>query len=164
MQAIVENSRAVSFHEGGIEIARLEYPGRFSSKASIKIGQGIIYEIIPVNFWRTVFAIQKNEKVVTKFRRKWIGTIEIEDLTQGKRNKYTFRQKGLIPSRYVLSDKDGREMAAIRPEFRWKGLRHIFEIQVSDSLKRHDDYLVKIILAVYLTRAMMRRKRTISSH
>jgi hypothetical protein len=157
MKALTEDSKTIAFYEGESVFARLVYHKRLSPKASIQFSGGQAYGIQALDFWKSVFEIQLDGKPVIAFRKKWTGRSEIETLQHGSRCQFTFRQKGLFDVRYVLSDKDGREMAIVRSKFRWKGLRYDFLIQISDSLKRREDHLLLVILMIYLARFIIRQ-------
>ncbi|MFH1121393.1 MAG: hypothetical protein V1775_16360 [Bacteroidota bacterium] len=160
MKAITENSKTIVFFDGEKLIARLVYQKRLSSNASIRFPDGTVYEIVSLDFWKSVFEIQYEGKPVIAFRKKWTGKTAIETLQQAGRSLYTFRQRGFFDTRYVLSDKDDRELAVVRSKFRWKGLTYDFHIQISDSLKRRDDHLLLVILMTYLARLFIRQRHS----
>lgn len=155
MQAISENRTTLVFFQGEKEAARLVYKNRFSGKAVIHLPEGRNFDIVRTDFWRSTFEIRNNDKALLSFRKKWTGKTIIETLDAGSRFIYFFRQKGFFKHRYVLSDKDDRELAAARSEFHWKGFRYSFNLQLSDSIMRRENHVILAVLLVYLTRRAM---------
>jgi hypothetical protein len=157
MKAITENSKTIAFFDGEQRIARLEYKKWYTATARIQLMEGSVYEIVPLDFWKSAFEVQSQGRPVIAFRKKWTGKTAIETLQQGGRSQYTFRQRGFFDVRYVLSDKDEREMAVVRSKFRWRRLSYDFDILISDGLKRRDDHLLLVILMTYLARVIIRQ-------
>lgn len=158
MQVISENPSTLVFSQGEHETARLVYKNRFSGKAAIHFPDGRICEVVLTDFWRSVSEIRENGKAILVFRRKWTGKTMIETADTGSRYTYFFRQKGFFTHRYVLYDKDDRELAVARSEFHWKGFRYSFSLHLSDSIRRRENHVILAVLLVYLT------KRAISQH
>ncbi|MBL7905852.1 MAG: hypothetical protein JNL22_12590 [Bacteroidales bacterium] len=155
MQVVSENHTTLVFFTGDQEAARLVYKNRFSAKASIHLPDGRTSEVVLTDFWRSISEIRENGKTVLVFRRRWTGRTIIETPDSGSRYTYFFRQKGFFTHRYVLSDKDDRELAVARPQFQWKGFRYSFNLELSDSIRRRENYVLLAVLLVYLTRRAM---------
>jgi hypothetical protein len=157
MKAVTEDSRTISFYDNDQFLCKLVYPGRNSSRAGISMTTGEVYDIVPVNFWKSLFEVRTQGKSVVSLKKKWTGRSVLTSHFNGLSNEYIFRQRGLFNIRYVIMDKDERELAVARSKFIWKGLKYNFEIEVSDSLKRREGHFLLIVLMIYLARSAMRQ-------
>ena len=157
MKAIAEDSKNILFYEGNHLVAKLVYSGRFSKKASVVDAENHVYEIVAVDFWKKKFEIRHNQQCLFKMKKKWNGTTEISTNSDSASVLLIFKHKGFIKSRYVIQDKDERELAAVRSTFRWKGLRYDFDIEVTDSLKRKENHYVILGIMIYLVRDLKRQ-------
>lgn len=157
MKAITEDSKNIVFYEGNQMVVKLVYSGRFSKKASLIDAENHVYEIVAVDFWKKKFEIRHNQQCLLKMKKKWNGNAEISTNRNSVSDILVFKHKGFWNSRYVIQDKDERELAAVRSTFRWKGFRYDFDIEVTDSLKRKDNHYVILGLMVYLLRDLKRQ-------
>lgn len=155
MKAIAIDARNIAFQEGDEHLATLTYLKRMSHRAIIRLSGGDEYEIIPLNIWRSKFEILHKGKAEIAFNRKWNGKTLIGVIRQGHRQSYVFQPRGFFDDRYVLMDNDKREMAVLRTNFLWKGFKYNFNLQVSDSLKRREEWLLLVVLQTYLSRYIM---------
>lgn len=152
-----EKSGVFNFFDGNQIKGRVVYSGKFSSKAQIIDNEGRFYRIVSLNIWKTWFELQSEGKALITLKKKWNGTRLSKSLSGTENVEYFFKHAGLFNSRYVLQDKDAREMVVIKGRFKWKGLKYHYEINVHDSLKRREQYFLWIALTFYLTRDMMRQ-------
>lgn len=152
MKAITEDSKNIVFYEGNHIVLKLVYAGRFSNKASIIDADNRVYEIVAVNFWKTRFEIRLDQECLFTVKKKWAKTAEIGIINGSSNNIILFKHKGLFRFRFIIQDKDDRELATIRSRFRWKGFRRDYEIEISDSLKRKPNHLVMLGIMIYLVR------------
>jgi len=159
MKAVAPDNKTIAFFDGDERLATLLYAKRMSFRAFIRLSGGLEYEIIPLNFWKTRFEILENGKTIVEFQRKWTGRILIEVIRPGHRQSFIFRLRGLFDKRFVLMDKDKREMSVLRTKFLWKGFKYEYNLMVSDSLKRSEDWLLLVILQTYLSRYILRQHR-----
>ncbi len=159
MKAIAIDVRNIAFKEGDEHLATLTYLKRMSYQATIRLSDGDEYEIRPLDIWRSKFEILRNGKAEITFRIKWTGKTLIDVIRQGHRQSYIFQPKGFFDYRYVLMDHDKREMAVLRTKFLWKGFKYDFNLEISDSLKRREDWLLLVVLQTYLSRYIMRQQR-----
>ncbi|KAF5068152.1 hypothetical protein DSECCO2_245910 [anaerobic digester metagenome] len=159
MKAIAIDARNVAFQDGDERLATLTYLKRMSYQATIRLSGGDKYEIRPLDIWRSKFEILRNGKAEITFRIKWTGKTLIDVIRQGHRQSYIFQPKGFFDYRYVLMDHDKREMAVLRTKFLWKGFKYDFNLEISDSLKRREDWLLLVVLQTYLSRYIMRQQR-----
>ena len=159
MRAITLDNRNIAFQEGDERLAMLTYLKRMSYQATIRLAGGDEYEISPLDIWRSKFEILHNGKAEITFRRMWTGKTRIDVIRQGHRQSYIFQPKGFFDYRYVLMDHDKREVAVLRTKFLWKGFKYDFNLEISDSLKRREDWLILVVLQTYLSRYIMRQHR-----
>jgi len=157
MKAVTEDSKTILFYDNDQILCKLVYSGRNSSRAGIAMTTGEVYDIVPVNFWKSLFEVMSQGKSVVSLKKKWTGRTELTTHFIGPTNEYIFRQRGFLKVRYVIMDKDERELAVTRSKFIWKGLKYNFEIEVSDSLKRKEGHFLLIVLMIYLARSAMRQ-------
>lgn len=157
MKAITEDSKNIVFYEGNHIVLKLVYAGRFSNKASIIDARNQVYEIVAVNFWKTRFEISLNQECLFTIKKKWAKTAEIGINNGSSSNILLFKHKGLFRFRFIIQDKDDRELATIRSKFRWKGFRNDYEIEVSDSMRRKPDHLVILGIMLYLVRNLQKQ-------
>lgn len=155
MKATILDAKNIAFTEGNERLATLTYLKRMSAQAFIHLENGSTYEIKPLDFWKSKFEILENGKAIIAFSKKWTGRTLIEVSRQGHRQSYLFQPKGFFDYRYVLIDNEKREMAVLRTKFVWKGFRVNFDLQISESLKRREEYLILGILLTYLSRYIM---------
>ncbi|GAP42538.1 hypothetical protein TBC1_11669 [Lentimicrobium saccharophilum] len=159
MKAITIDAKNIAYQEGDERLATLTYLKRMSYQATIRLSGGDEYEIRPLDIWRSKFEILHNSKAEIAFNRKWNGKTLIDVIRQGHRQSYIFQPKGFFDYRYVLMDNDKREMAVLRTKFLWKGFKYDFDLQVSDSLKRREEWLLLVVLQTYLSRYIMHQHR-----
>ncbi len=159
MKAIALDKKNIAFLDGDERLATLLYVKRMSFRAFIRLSGGLEYEIIPLNFWKTRFEILENGKTIVEFQRKLTGKVLIQVIRSGHRQSFIFRPGGLFDNRFVLMDKDKREISVIRTKFLWKGFKYEYNLLVSDSLKRCEDWLLLVILQTYLSRYILRQHR-----
>lgn len=152
MKVITEDSKNIAFYEGNHIVLKLVYSGRFSKKASIIDAENLVYEIVAVGFWKNRFEISLNQKCLLNIRKKWAGNFVIYANEDSVIDAFTFKRKGFLNSRYVIQDKDDRELAIVRPKFRWSVFRYDFDIEINDSLKRHENYFLILGMMIYLFR------------
>lgn len=157
MKAITEDSKTIVFYEENHMVLKLVYAGRFSHKASIIDAENQVYEIDAVNFWKTRFEIRLNQQCLFTIKKKWGKTAEISTNKDSTRNILLFKHKGFFKFRYVIQDKDDRELVVVKSKFRWKGFGHDYDIEVSDSLRRNANHLVILGIMVYLVRNSQRK-------
>ena len=157
MKVITEDSRTLSFYDSEKLLCKLIHLRSYSSNAEIAMENGEIYRIESAGFWKNLFEVKCQGKVVVTLRKKWTGKTVLTTHPPLVSNVYSFEHRGLFNSRYVLFDKDEREMAVVRSKFRWKGLRVDFETEASDSLRRREGYLLLLVLTTYLARLMIRQ-------
>ncbi len=158
MKAITQDYKTIVILDGENEKGRLVYHGWFSSKADIIDIDKQVFAIEPVNFWRTSFEVRKGEKAILSLKRKWRGTFRIQTFFGNNDEAYTFRRKGVFDRRFLLLDKDNREMLVVKTEFIWKNFRYNYNIEVSDSTKRRQHFQLLIILMVYLCKEYRSRQ------
>jgi len=158
MKAITENSKTIVFFEDQLIKGRLVYSKGLSGKAIVSNEENQEFELVPVNFWKTKFELRSGEKVIINLVKKWTGKTLLQTVFSAGKAEYTFRHKGLFHGRYVLTDKDDRELAVVRSKFIWKGLRHDFDIEISDSLKRRQQYFLLLAIMVFLARLLMKQR------
>lgn len=157
MKAITKDSNTIVFMHEQKGIGKLYYTGIFSSKAGILDSENQAYTIHSLDFWRRSFEVSANGKAVIAFTKKWNGNALVKALSGSGENEYIFRHKGFLNSRYVLQDRDDREMAVVRVRFEWKRFRRDFDITINDSLKQQPRYFLLVALAVFLTRDLIRQ-------
>lgn len=157
MKAITEDSKNIVFYEVNHIVLKLIYAGRFSNKASIIDADNQVFSIAPVGLWKTKLEVRQNQQCMFTIKKKWGKTAEIFSKKDSISSLLLFKHKGIFKVRYVIQDKDDRELAVVRPKFRWKGFRHDYEIEISDSLKRKPNHLVMLGIMIYLVRNSQRR-------
>ena len=157
MKAITEDSKNIVFYERNHIVLKLAYAGRFSYKASIIDSDNQVFSISPVDFWKMKMEVRLNQQCLYNIKRKWTGNSEISTNKDSASNLLRFKHKGFFRFRFVILDKDYRELAVVRPKFQWKGFRHDYEIEVSESLKRKPDLLVLLGIMIYLVRNSQRQ-------
>lgn len=157
MNAISEDARNIVFYQKNDVAGKLTYARRHLYKASLTDNEHKVYDIAPVNFWKTKFEVNLNQLCLFNIHLKWTGTSKISSPKISESQMLTFKRKGFINGRYVLQDKDDRVLAEIKSKFKWKGFRHDFNIEISDSLKKRDNYFVVIVMMVYLIRIIARQ-------
>jgi hypothetical protein len=158
MKAITQDAKTIFVFDGELKTGRLVYKNWYSSKAGILDSEQHLYEIVPVNIWKTSFEVKDGAKAIISFKRKWKGTTLLQTYFGFNDKEYTFRRKGLFNRRYLLTDKDDREMLVVRTKFIWKKFRYNYNIEVSDSFRRHPQYLLIVTLMVYLCREYISRE------
>ncbi len=158
MKAITEDSKTIVFYEGNHIVGKLVFRGRFSKKASIIDAENLVHEIVAVNFWKTKFEVRLDQQCVFTIKKKWAGKAEISSNRDSESDKLIFRHKGFFKIRFVIQDKDDRELAVVRSTFRWKSFRYDFDIEVSDSLKKKANHYVLLGVMIYLVRDAQRQK------
>lgn len=158
MNAITRDYKTIVVFDGENETSRLVYHGRFSSKADIIDDDKQVFTIVPVNIWRTAFEVRKGEKSILNFRRRWKGNTLIQTFFGSNDEEYTFRRKGIFHRRFLLLDKDDRELLVVKTEFIWKKFRYNYNIEVRDSMKRRQNFHLLTTLMVYLCREYMSRQ------
>jgi len=158
MKAITRDYKTIVVFDGENETGRLVYHGWLSSKADIIDIDKQAFTIVPVNVWRTAYEVRKGEKLILSFRRSWKGNTLIQTFYGSNDEEYAFRRKGIFNSRFLLLDKDDREMLVVKTEFIWKKFRYNYNIEVSDSVKRRQNFQLLTTLMVYLCREYMSRQ------
>ena len=157
MKAITEDSKNIVFYERNHIVLKLAYAGRFSNKASIIDADNQVFSIAPIGFWKTKLEVRHNQEYIFTINRKWTGTAKIFTNKDSASSLLLFKHKGFLRFRYVILDKDDRELAIVRSKFRWKGFKHDYEIEVSESLKRKPNHLVILGIMLYLVRNSQRQ-------
>ena len=157
MKAITEDSKNIVFYDGNHRVLKLAYAGRFSNKASIIDADNQAYEIISLNLWKTKFEVRLDQQCLFTIKKKWTGTAEISTNKDSIHSLLLFKHKGFLKFRFIIQDKDDRELAVVRSKFRWKGFRYDYEIEVSDSMKRKPDHLVILGIMLYLVRNLQKQ-------
>lgn len=157
MKAISEDSKTIVFYEENHTVMKLVFTGRFSNKASIIDKNDQVFKIAPVDFWKTKLEVRHNQQCLFTIKKRWNGTAEISTNKDSMSSLLLFKHKGFFRSRYIIQDKDDRELAAVRSKFIRKGFRHDYEFEVSDPLKRKAHYFVLLGIMLYLTRISQRQ-------
>jgi len=150
MKAVQMDSKTIVVYNGDNESGKLVYKNRFSSKARIVDPELGSFDIVPVNFWKTQFEVRKDFTALVLFKRKWNGVTHVKTSFGANEQEYTFRHKGTFNSRYLLMDKDEREMLVVKTVFIWKKFRYNYNIEVNESFRRRLHHLLLITLMVYL--------------
>lgn len=158
MKAIRIDARTIVLFDGEVEVSRLTFRNRFSSKAEITVAEKQMLSIEPANIWRTVYDVKKGEKTILSFHRKWNGNSLVKTFFDTNNQEYTFKHQGFFKSKYLLLDKDLRKMIEVKPEFNWRKFSYGFNIEVSDSMKRREQHQLLAILAVYLCKEFISRQ------
>ena len=157
MKAITEDSKNIVFYEGNHIVLKLVYAGRLSNKASIIDADNQVFSIVPIGFWKTKLEVRHNQQCLFTIKYKWGKTAEIFSNKDSTSNILLFKNTGIFRFRFIIQDKDDRELAVVRSKFRWEGFRHDYEIEISESLKRKPDHLVKLGIMLYLVRNSQRQ-------
>lgn len=150
MKAIQTDSKTIVVYIGDIESGRLVYKNRFSSKARIVDPELGSFEIVPVNFWKTQVEVRDDTRAFVLLKRKWNGVTLVQTCFGANEEEYTFRHKGFFKSRYLLLDKDEREMLVVKTLFIWKKFWYNYTIEVNDSFRRRSHHRLLTTLMVYL--------------
>lgn len=158
MKAIRIDARTIVLFGGEVEVSRLTFRNRFSSKAEITDAEKQMLSIEPANIWHTVYDVKKGEKTILSFHRKWNGNSLIKTFFDTNNQEYTFKHQGFFKSKYLLLDKDSREMIEVKPELNWRKLRYNYHIVISDSMKRRPGHHLLAILTVYLCKEFISRQ------
>ncbi|MBK6962364.1 MAG: hypothetical protein IPH20_00140 [Bacteroidales bacterium] len=161
MKAVTLDSRTIAVYQEGNETGRLVYKNWYSSKTSLIDPDQHVYQIVPSNFWRTSFEVRDGTGVVITIRKKWNGHAVVETHFGSSDREFSFKHKGLFNSRYLLTDKDDREMLVVRTKFIWNKFRYNYDIEVSDSIRRYPPHLLIVTLMIYLCKEYISRQ---SSH
>lgn len=157
MEAVTNDSKTIVFLQEQKVMGKLLYTGFFSRKATILDSENREYSIHSPGFWKSSFDVSENGKAVMSFKKRWNGITRVKTFFGSGETGYIFRHKGFFKSRYVLQDKDDREMAVVRVRFKWKGFRYNFDIEINDSLKQESRHFLLVALAVFLTRDLIRK-------
>lgn len=158
MKAVTLDSRTIAVYHEGLETGRLVYKNWYSSKTSLIDPEKHVYQIVPSNFWKTTFEVRDESGVIITIRWKWNGHAVVETNFGTSDRGFSFRHKGLFNSRYLLSDKDDRDLLVVRTKFIWNKFRYNYDIEVSDSFRRHTHHLLIATLTVYLCREYLSRQ------
>lgn len=157
MKAITADSKSIVFYERNHIVLKVVFAGRFSNKASIIDADNHIFSIAPIGFWKTKMEVRHNHQCLFSIKKKWNGNVEISANKDSVSSRLLFKHKGFFKFRYIIQDKDDRELAVVRSKFRWKGFRHDYEIEVADSLKKKAHHLVILGTMLYLVRNSQRQ-------
>ena len=142
---------------------KLVYAGRFSVKARITDEENQEFNILSLDFWKKSFEVRSEKKAIMSFKKKWTGKTYVKTFFDTGETEYFFRHKVIFKSRYVLTDKDDREMAVIKTKFNRKRFKLDFEIVISDSLKRRPHYFLLVALMVYLCKDYILHQTTVAA-
>lgn len=157
MEALSTESRTLTFFDHGIIMGKLVYPRRFSSNADLVLQTGEVYAIESMDLWKSRYQVSFNGKPVVSISKKWTGNAVMTAFHPMMPGEYTFRQKGFFNIRYILADRDQREMLTIRTRFIWKGLKYNYLLELSDSMKRREGFFILTALTTYLARMSVRQ-------
>ncbi|MDY0344818.1 MAG: hypothetical protein RBR28_14685 [Lentimicrobium sp.] len=152
MKAISEDSKNIVFYQGDAVAGKLTFAGWHSPKASLTDKTGNVFKIGPTNIFRHKINVILDQQCLLSIHRKWTGVSKIHFSKDSEGQWLTFLRKGFFKGRYVLKDKDDRELAVARLKFRVKKLRHDFEIEISDILKRRANSFLLVAIMIYLMR------------
>ena len=159
MKAITENPKTIVFHNGEIIQGKLIYKNRFSSIAKLVDSNNQTFELRSLNFLHYKFEVDSDGKRLLTMKKKWRGNYGIHTFFNSGNEEYNFRHKGFFNGRYILLDKDDRELAVLRLNFIWKSLKYEYDIAINDSFKRRPQYFLLIVIMIYLGRMISNQKR-----
>lgn len=154
MKAKISGTRSYTIRDGDKLLAMISYPKRFSRQAIVSLEDGRKYEIKSSNFWGTKLEVRESGKTIISLKEQIYGDFLINVVRQGHRLSLVCRQKGFLKDRYVLTDRNRRELASTSKNVKNYIFRKLQEIEFSfsDSLMRHPDWILISALFVYLIR------------
>lgn len=108
------------------------YKSMFSGEATCNFGNNN-YKIVSPNFWQSQFDVLKNDRMIGRFSFNWKGEIIINYTNpQGKESEMRFQYKSVWKVRFVLTDREGKELLAMVSS--WLGLKYHYDVTVTDGI------------------------------
>lgn len=143
-------------NDQGEHIGALEYTGRWvPDKARITTRDHNIYDIAPSGFWQTTRKMIKNGMPYAELKPTYSNGIELFFETG---ETLSFKKKSFWSSgSYIVTDSEGREIAAITSTLRWKTFNYHYEIETHATLANSETNTVLPFIMVYCSRYLRMR-------
>lgn len=108
------------------------YKNMFSGEATSSFDKST-YMIRSPHFWQSQFDVLKNDRMIGKFSFNWKGEIIINYTNPaGTEMEMRFQYKSLWKVRFVLTDREGKELLAMVSS--WLGLKYHYDVSVTDGI------------------------------
>lgn len=130
--------------QNGKSIGKLSYKSWFKFDAEIEFADQSKYKIEPKGFWGTTVELKDGAKVLLKFTMNWNGEIVIQTFFDEVEKDYIFRQKGVFKDSFIMTNPNGVELLAVKPDLKWFELNYEYQISTSDAFEElnHKDILL----------------------
>lgn len=141
MEVQCTDNKTFKFTDDTEIVGQLIYDNIFSYKASAIYGSNE-YKITPKGFFSTSISVTKHDIEVASMQMNWKGHI-ILSFQNGQ--QYILKAAGTFLNKYILEDKEGKNLMLLNPDFNWSKFNYNYTISYDD--KPQDILLV--LLAVY---------------
>ena len=134
-QAKSSNSLSFDVTKDDKLIGRLSYKSWFKFNAVIEIANNTNYQVEPKGFWGTTIELRDGEKVLLKFKMNWNGEIVVQTYFNDFEKDYVFKHRGVFKESFILIDREGIELLAMKPHLKWKKMNYEYQVTTSDSFE-----------------------------
>jgi len=133
-------------------IGSLTYRNFYSHRSVIQTDAVRSLDMIPYP-WGANIRIVQNDCELGKAKMKW-WSASLELKFKDQSDILTLKKTGFWKSRFVLTNRDNVQVLELTPSFRWKTMRHDFDI-VTNHGTRYGLEPHMILVAVYCANYML---------
>ncbi|TGE23705.1 hypothetical protein E5K00_00390 [Hymenobacter aquaticus] len=143
------DKRTFTLLAGAAVRGELKYTKWFSFKAVLALAEGPTFRIEPRGRWGTTIEVKNGESVVLSFRMHWEGSIVLKSRLGGENRAFVLKSQGVAKTRYVLLDKDKRELLVIEPDYQWNKTNHDYTVSSTELFEALADKDALVLTAIH---------------
>ena len=129
------NSLNFILTENNLKLGELNYNKWYAFDAEIELNDNLKYQLIPEGNWEQKIELRQNNLKLAEFKMGWNGII-IKTYFENIENCYLLKHKGILNSKFILTNTENQELIAAVPNFKWKTLNYNYNIETA---KEFDD-------------------------
>lgn len=130
MKSICTDAKNFELYEGVKKLGQLNYKNYFPLSAEIQIDDASPYQIKPTNFLGTSYMVLKKDVEKVTFKINLNGQIVIDFIDE---QKYIFKRKSMLNSKYIIESTNERELIRFMPSFNWAKFKYSYDIVYEDK-------------------------------
>jgi hypothetical protein len=130
MKSICTDAKNFDLYEGDKKLGKLSYKNYFPQSAEIQIDDASSYQIKPTNFLSTSYMALKKDREIATFKMNLNGQMVIDFIDE---QKYIFKRKSMLNSKYIIENNTGREIIRFMPSFNWAKFKYSYDIVFEDK-------------------------------
>lgn len=148
-QATVNDKRVFQLRSNDVIAGELHYTEWYTFKAATTLADGSAFQIVPKGFWGTTIEVKDQENVLFTLKMNWDGNIVIKSRLNTDGQDFVVKSQGVFKQSFVLQDRQGLELLAVKPEYTWNKIMPEYHISTTETFELLNSKHLLLLLTVH---------------